>query len=878
MVKRSGIETIHKSMALQSGSYGAKAEQIRCLVNIGLPVPAGFFISTELVAEGGNSTKQKISEKIENLSGLYSLRASPTDRDWGSIDAILNLGMTDGYIKKLERKVGKRGSLEIYRRFIHNFSTSVYDLDSEIFENICYDQMRLMNIEDESFLNEAALSSIVDASKIRFREEVGCDFPQSLSEQLDLAFCSMSLAWSRPSAKILRTARGAPSDAGLGMILQEMVLGIGPNFSGSGQINTIDRETGKLELTGYFLPNSQGNDATMGFRTPHMLSERQRALEGQVVPSLECLDFNSFDKIKVIIHKTSLKLGEVFDYEFTIANNSLYFLDAVIAERSARASVKIAVDLVENSALTQQQALLKVAPHNLLEFVHPQISTKFVRKVFGTGLPASPGAVSGRIVFSSQSAHVIKSKGEPAILVRVETSPEDIAGIHDSVGVLTSRGGMTSHAAVIARGLGLPCVVGVSTLTVNILDKTILSDDGHKFKEGDFITLDGTVGEVLEGSAEMTQPEISGSFLKLMEWADQHRSLGVRGNADTPQEAQLAKDFGADGIGLCRTEHMFFEQERLLVMREMILADGEFERSGALAKLLPMQREDFIKFFQIMKGQPVTIRLLDPPLHEFLPHSEEEMIKIANSMHVPLNYVVERSKELEEFNPMLGKRGVRLGITMPEIYEMQVKAIFEAAAYVERVEGHPIVPEIMIPLVSTNQEVEFIKKSISRVSEELWNSSNCQIKYKLGVVVETPRAALKAADLSSSSDFLSFGTNDLTQMTYGLSRDDAGRFMRDYLEKGVFPSDPFHSLDLEGVGELILIAVKRARGIKKHMELGLCGEHGGDPSSIKFCLEANFNYVSCSPFRIPIARLAAAQASIMQRIESVSNFNKYLNF
>jgi pyruvate,orthophosphate dikinase len=450
--------------------------------------------------------------------------------------------------------------------------------------------------------------------------------------------------------------------------------------------------------------------------------------------------------------------------------------------------------------------------------------------------------------------------------VRVETSPEDIAGIHDSVGVLTSRGGMTSHAAVIARGLGLPCVVGVSTLTMNISGKTMLSDDGLKFKEGDFITLDGTAGEVLEGSAVMTPPEISGSFSKLMEWADQYRSLGIRGNADTPQEAQLAKDFGADGIGLCRTEHMFFEQKRLLVMREMILANSELERRGALAKLLPMQKDDFIKFFQIMRNQPVTIRLLDPPLHEFLPHSEGEMIMIANSMNVSLEYVVERSKELEEFNPMLGKRGVRLGITMPEIYEMQAQAIFEAASYVGNERGTPIVPEIMIPLVSTNQEVELIKKSISKVSEEILNNTACRINYKLGVVVETPRAALQARNLSGSSDFLSFGTNDLTQMTYGLSRDDAGRFMRDYLEKGVFPNDPFHSLDLEGVGELILIAVERAREIKKDIEIGLCGEHGGDPSSIKFCLEADFNYVSCSPFRIPIARLAAAQASIMRKI------------
>ena len=868
IAKQTEIEPIHKSMELQSGVYGAKAEQIRRLVKIGLPTPPGFFIPNSLVARAADPSHSKISKKIGPLSGLYSLRASPMDRDCGSIEAILNLGMTESYIETLGVKVGKRAALEIYRRFIHNFSTLVYGLEPEIFENIYYEQMRLQNVEDGSLLDDTALSSVIFNSKSKFRKEVGYDFPQSLQDQIDLAFSAMSLEWYRPSAKMLRTARGASVDAGVGMILQKMVMGIGPSFSGSGQINTINSETGNTELKGYFLPNSQGNDAKIGVRAPHLLSERQRILEGQVAPSLECLDNHSFEIIRAVSHTTKIRLGEVFDFEFTIASNKIYFLDAIIAERSARASVKVAVDLVSSNALSEEQALLKVAPYNLLEFLHPQICTDLVREVLAIGLPASPGAVSGRIAFSSQSASLIHSKGEPAILVRVETSPEDIAGIHASVGVLTLRGGMTSHAAVIARGLGLPCVVGVSTLIVNISERTLVSNNGEKFNEGDPITLDGTSGEVFEGTLEMTQPEISGSFSTLMEWADRYRSLGVRGNADSPQEARLAKDFGADGIGLCRTEHMFFEQKRLLVMREMILANGESKRRVALAKLLPMQRADFIKFFQIMEGKPVTIRLLDPPLHEFLPHSEEEMMMIANSMNVTLNYVAERSKELEEFNPMLGKRGVRLGITMPEIYEMQARAIFEAAAHVITETNCPMVPEIMIPLVSTNEEVELIKISIASVSEEVLVNTGLRINYKLGVVVETPRAALRAEDLSASSDFLSFGTNDLTQMTYGLSRDDAGRFMRDYLEKGVFPNDPFHSLDLLGVGELILIAVKRSRNLEKRIELGLCGEHGGDPNSIKFCLEAGFDYVSCSPFRIPIARLAAAQASIILKKEN----------
>ena len=864
-VKRFAIEPIHRPETLQTVFYGAKATQLRQLANLGLPIPSGFVIPKDFVDQAVEPSNVKISNQFTNLDGLYSLRASPSDRDWGSIVAILNLGMNDCFLKKIEHKVGKIGALELYRRFILNFSALVYNLEPEIFEQINYNQMRLLNLEDESFLDETALSHIVAASKDRFKQEVGCDFPQSIDAQLDLAYYAMSRAWYRPSAQILRSARGAPPDAGVGMILQKMVLGIGPKISGSGHINCIDRETGQAKLTGYFLSNSQGSDALMGSKKFHLLSEQECSLEAEANPSLEAMHPKSFDIIKKVIKVTSIKLGEVFDFEFTIDKNEFYLLDAVVAERSAKASVKVAVDLVECNALTKEQALLKVAPHNLIEFLHPQINTTFERDVVGVGLPASPGAVSGRIVFSNQSANILKSKGEPAILVRIETSPEDIAGIHDSVGVLTSRGGMTSHAAVIARGLGLPCVVGVSSLTMNIFEKTMISDDGRKFNEGDFMTLDGTIGQVIKGLAEMIQPEISGAFSKLMNWADQYRLLAVRGNADTPQEAQLAKDFGADGIGLCRTEHMFFEQKRLLVMREMILAEKETERRAALDKLLPMQRDDFIKFFQIMNGQPVTIRLLDPPLHEFLPHLEDEMIMIANSMKVSLKAIIERCKNLEEFNPMLGKRGVRLGVTMPEIYEMQAQAIFEAAIHVNKEGSHVIVPEIMIPLVSTKQEVELIKKSIERVLQEIIKKTACNITYKLGVVVETPRAALRAQDLSDYSDFLSFGTNDLTQMTYGLSRDDAGRFMRDYLENGVFPNDPFHSLDLEGVGELILIATERARKRKNHIELGLCGEHGGDPSSIKFCLAANFDYVSCSPFRIPIARLAAAQASIQKK-------------
>ncbi len=860
-------ELIHKVGNLEVADYGSKAVRLRRIANLGLSVPSGFLLSKDFVSEAVNSPKFTISGIFENLEGLYALRASPTERDWGSVDTILNLGISDVYVKQLAIQIGHGPALEVYRRFINSFSVLVFGLDLEIFEELYHKESRLINPDQHGFLDENVLLSIVELSKRKFKQKVGREFPQSLEEQLDLAFVAMSKSWYRPSALILRTSKGASNDAGMGIILQKMVLGIGPTFSGSGRVSTIDHDTGEPKLKGYFFVNSQGYDQIAGSGRHYVLTEEQKIEEDQKIESLQKLHSSSFTKIQSVVEKISTGLKDSFDLEFTIDKNDFYVLDAVISKRSARASVRVAVDLVKTLALTEEQALLKVPPQNLIEFLHPQISSSFSRDLVGVGLPASPGAVSGRVVFSSHAASILNARGKSAILVRIETSPEDIAGIHDSVGVLTTRGGMTSHAAVIARGLGLPCVVGVSSLTMNIPDKTMISENGHTFKEGDLITLDGTSGEVLDGSAEMTQPEISGAFSTLMEWADRYRCISVRGNADTLQEVQLAKDFGADGIGLCRTEHMFFEPKRLLVMREMILAEEEEKRREALSKLLPMQRSDFIRIFQIMKGRPVTIRLLDPPLHEFLPNSEDEIRMIANALGEPLSKIIERSKNLEEFNPMLGKRGVRLGITLPEIYEMQVQAIFEAAHFVNQEGLYHIVPEIMIPLVSTKKELEFISQRIRKISESRSYQLVPGNDYKLGAVLETPRAALRAHELSSLCDFLSFGTNDLTQMTYGLSRDDAGRFMREYIEKNIFHTDPFHSLDSEGVGELILLAVERARSLGKSIELGLCGEHGGDPNSIKFCVAADFNYVSCSPFRIPIARLAAAQASVIQKLQ-----------
>ncbi len=856
---------IHGDSELEANGYGEKSQLLRKLYKMGIPIPNGMLISAEdvsLIASGQLGIREEICSAKH---GLYSLRSSSIGRYWGGVDAILNLGMTDQYAEELSKEIGEKGALVLYRRFIQSFSVSVYNIEPEIFENLFYDQMRLVDVSDENLLDLHSLKQIIVGSKNVFKDEIGFSFPQVLSEQLDAAIKSMARAWYRPSAKILRQVRGAPENAGMGLILQEMVLGIGKNLSGSGQINTIDESTGVKRLHGYFLPNSQGNDSVMGLRTPHLLTEKSRVSEGQTAPSFEILHPNALKSIRRVVKEISFSLGDVFNFQFTIENDVFYILDAHKAERSARASVKIAVELEKVGAISKQQALMKVEPHNLVEFLHPKIDPNVNKDIFAYGLPASPGASSGKLVFSSEAAALLKSKGESSILVRVETSPEDIRGMHASSGILTVRGGMTSHAAVIARGLGLPCVVGATDLKLNLSKKTVTTKIGQKFFEGDEITVDGTAGEAIVGRANMIQPEISGSFSTLMQWADEYRTIGVRGNVDNPNDAKLSKVFGVDGVGLCRTEHMFFAKNGLTVMREMILAGDSKNRDKALEKLLPIQRNDFLKLFTAMKGYPVTIRLLDPPLHEFLPHSLEDMQLVADSMKVPLAQVKKRAGELFEFNPMLGKRGVRLAISMPEIYEMQARAIFEAFTLANKnsCEDELSTLEIMIPLVSSNKEVELIKDRLNMIANEIGEMMRTRLEYKLGVVVETPRAALLATDLASACDFFSFGTNDLTQMTYGLSRDDAGRFMAEYLEKGVFLKDPFHSLDLEGVGELIKMASERGRIKNPNLILGLCGEHGGDPLSINFCKAVGLDYVSCSPYRVPIARLAAAQASIL---------------
>ena len=805
--------------------HGIRACRLAKMAALGLPVPEGVVLSAQAVAkiaETGDVPELPISL----LGGLLSLRASPLNSEWGGPTAILNIGIGDKNLPE----VGEESAYLLYRRFIQSYATNVAGLEAEDFD---------ADIPDGP--------ARIERCKASYLFETEADFPQDPAAQLKACILHMARAWNRPSAKILRQAKGAPSDASVALVIQRMALGIGRGVTGSGSAQAVDDKTGKPRLWGRYLAQSQGQDAVIGVR---------HAQNIDVLPESVQADLSRY------IGLVAEGFRDAYQVEFTLENGKLWLLDAQPAKRSNMAALRINIDLAQAGIISKSDAILRTEPHSLSDHLHSQIDSDQERDILATGLSASPGAATGRVVFTPEAAMTMAAQGQQSVLVRVETGADDIRGIHAASGVLTLRGGMTSHAAVIARGLGVPCIVGAGDLRLD--DEALVCPDGRWIKSGTQITVDGTTGQVLFGAVEMTQPSLGGPFKKLMQWVDEVRELKVRANADTPSDARIAQRFGVDGIGLCRTEHMFFDPDRVQVMREMILASDATARRAALDRLMPMQKADFVELFDIMRGQPVTIRLLDPPLHEFMPQDNAGVAALAQAMGMSAVQVRRRGEELEEVNPMLGKRGVRIGITMPEIYEMQARAIFEAAAQVFAVTGDAVVPEIMIPLVSANREVELIKARIEAVAAEVGGV----VAYKLGVMVETPRAALRAGDLAQSSAFLSFGTNDLTQMTYGLSRDDAGRFMREYVQQGVFPEDPFHSLDVEGVGELLLIAAQRGRAANPDLVLGMCGEHGGDPASVRFCKVAGFDYVSCSPYRVPIARLAAAQASLLQATQS----------
>tara|TARA_E500000305_G_scaffold111255_1_gene122294 strand:+ start:33405 stop:35948 length:2544 start_codon:yes stop_codon:yes gene_type:complete len=832
-----GFTRIRRVAPIAVNTHGGRAKCLQRLIRLDLPVPETIALSFDAVhrlAEGQTFDKHALL-RVFGDAPLLSVRPSSEDPDWGGPGAILNIGMNDARHAELTKTHGPEAADALYLRFVQSYAVHVERLDPEVFE---FDAS--MSVSD-------ALKSALSAHE----DETGDPFPQDPAFQLGQVLRSMARAWEGTTARLLRQAKGAPADAGLGLIVQAMSLGIGPDESGAGVMQLVDATTGAPLIKGRYKRQAQGREALSAQSNAMYLTQDVRG------PSLEEEQPKLFAELVEMSKLCRQRLREEMQVEFTISGGKLSVLDAVRVPRSSRAALRIAVQLAEDGIISHEDAILRVPPRSLTELLHPQVDPNAPRDVIAKGIAASPGGAVGRIVFNSTVAQTYEARGEPCILVRRETTPEDIRGMHSSVGILTERGGVTSHAAVIARGMGVPCVVGAS-IRINTRERTLTLEDGRKLAEGDILTLDGSAGEALVGEAQMLPPVKDHWYLQLMEWADAIRDLGVRANADTPADAAMARDFKAEGIGLCRTEHMFFEADRLTVMREMIFASAHEDRSEAIARLLPMQRSDFIELFRIMEGLPVCIRLFDPPLHEFLPSDREGAKELAEALDLPLSDVTRRIEWLSEFNPMLGMRGVRLGITFPEIYEMQARAIFEATVEASK-HGAPVVPEIMIPLVSARREVEIVKTQIDGVAAAVKNETGAAFTYRLGVMVETPRAALRAHDIAQHADFLSFGTNDLTQMAYGLSRDDAGRFMNAYVQQGVFPEDPFHSLDVEGVGELLRIGTERGRSSRPDLTVAVCGEHGGNPESIAFCRAIGLDYVSCSPFRVPVARLAAAQ-------------------
>ncbi|MGB8813796.1 MAG: putative PEP-binding protein [Paracoccaceae bacterium] len=833
---------ITPTTAISTANHGWRAKCLQRLVRLELPVPQTVALpaATVRAIAGGQLVDCAAILAHFGADPLISVRPSPENPDWGGPATILNIGFNAARHDRLAQTHGQAAADALYLRFVQGYAIHVARLDPDMFEGV-----------------EPSAQALRDALRA-YRDEMEEEFPEDPARQLADVLRSMARAWEGTTARLLRQAKGAPVEAALGLVVQAMAQGIGQGISGSGVIQFVDPVTGQAQVTGRYLGQSQGRDALKKTDAIYLTRDPRG-------PSLEDIAPVVFADLVRHGAVCRSKLREEMQIEFTVEDGHLAVLDAVKVTRSSRAGLKIAVALADDGIISRNEAILRVEPRALSELLHEQVDPRGPRDVFARGIAASPGAATGRIVFSSAAAQASAAQGEPCILVRRETAPEDIRGMHSAAGVLTERGGMTSHAAVIGRGLGLPCIVGASDLRMDIKDKKLVASDGRVFREGDVITVDGTAGQALVGAADMLPPALDDTFRRLLSWADAVRDIGIRANADTPSDAKTARDFEAQGIGLCRTEHMFFEEDRLVVMREMIFADTSKDRAAALARLLPMQREDFVQLFDIMQGLPVCIRLFDPPLHEFLPHSREGLRELAEALDKPLSEVTRRAEALAEFNPMLGMRGVRLGVVLPEIYEMQARAIFEATVEIAR-RGKPIVPEIMIPLVSARREVELVKTHIDAVAAIVRSKMGVDFDYKLGVMVETPRAALRAGEIAQHAAFLSFGTNDLTQMTYGLSRDDAGRFMNTYVQQGVFPEDPFHILDVDGVGELLHIGADRGRATRPELVLSICGEHGGNPESIAFCRRAGFDYVSCSPYRVPLARLAAAHLALTDPI------------
>jgi pyruvate,orthophosphate dikinase len=861
---------------------GGKGAGLAEMASLGLPVPPGFTITTEVCTHyyaNDNSYPKELERQVEaglahiaRITGrnfgdranplLVSVRSGARASMPGMMDTVLNLGLNDETVEALAKKSGdKRFAYDSYRRFITMYCDVVLGIDHHHFEELLDDHKDRNGYTLDTDLEADDWVTLCGRFKERLEEEHGEPFPQDPHQQLWGAIGAVFGSWMNQRAITYRRLHNIPESWGTAVNVQAMVFGNMGETSATGVAFTRNPSTGDKQLYGEFLINAQGEDVVAGIRTPQEISEAARKEAGSDKPSMEKALPDAFKALERIYGTLEKHYRDMQDLEFTVEQGKLWMLQTRSGKRTAKAALKIAVELANEGLITRKEAVTRIDPAALDQLLHPTIDPAAERKVIATGLPASPGAASGEIVFSSDDAETLKAQGKRVILVRVETSPEDIHGMHAAEGILTTRGGMTSHAAVVARGMGKPCVSGAGSLRVDYAAAT-MSIAGQTLKKGDVITIDGSTGQVLAGRVPMVEPALSGEFATLMGWADAVRKLGVRANADTPADARVALKFGAEGIGLCRTEHMFFDEDRIRAVREMILADDEKSRRNALAKLLPMQRADFVELFEIMQGLPVTIRLLDPPLHEFLPHSEAEIAEVAAAMGADPKKLSNRARDLHEFNPMLGFRGCRLAIAYPEIAEMQARAIFEAAVEAGKRTGKPVVPEVMVPLIATKAELDLVKARIDAMAEAVARETKSKVAYQVGTMIELPRASLRAGEIAESAEFFSFGTNDLTQTTYGISRDDAASFLNTYMAHGIMATDPFVSIDREGVGELMRIGVERGRKARKGLKVGICGEHGGDPASVAFCHELALDYVSCSPFRVPIARLAAAQAAL----------------
>ncbi len=860
---------------------GGKGANLSEMGRMGLPVPPGFTISTKVcdifyqnkkrlnsslinqIKKELKIIEKDVKKKFGDLKNplLLSVRSGARVSMPGMMDTILNLGLNDKTVKALANKTSNgRFAKDSYRRFIQMYGNVVLGVESYHFEELIENYKLTKGVLLDTDLDEDDWDGLIKDFKNIVKEKTGKEFPQDVYKQLFGAISAVFLSWDSNRAKIYRKLNQIPSEWGTAVNVQSMVFGNMGNDCATGVVFTRNPSDGSNDIYGEYLINAQGEDVVAGTRTPQYITKKAKRDAKVKAPSMEESMPKVYLELRKILKKLEKHYKDMQDVEFTVENEKLWILQTRSGKRTAKSAVKIAVDMVKEKLISKKEAILRIDPNSLDTLLHPTLDEKSSVEIIANGLPASPGAASGKVVFTSEEAERLNNMMQDVILVRVETSPEDIQGMHAAKGILTARGGMTSHAAVVARGMGRPCVSGSSEIDIKY-EKKIFKTASVEIKEGDIITIDGSSGRIILGSVPTVKPEISGDFSKLMSWADNIRKLKVRTNAETPLDTKVARDFGAEGIGLCRTEHMFFDEERIISVREMILSKNKNDRLKALLKLLPHQKNDFVKIFKIMHGLPVTVRLLDPPLHEFLPKSEKEISEVAEVVGISVKEVKSRIEELHEQNPMLGHRGCRLGISFPEIYEMQCEAIFKALSELKKNKKKFAFPEIMIPLVSTEAEIKIMKDLVINTARKVQKENKVKIEFLVGTMIELPRAAIKAKDIAKHAEFFSFGTNDLTQTTFGISRDDSGKFLNDYIENKIFSIDPFISID-EGVEDLVEIAVTKGKKQNKKIKLGICGEHGGDPKSINFCSQVGLNYVSCSPYRVPIARLAAAQAEL----------------